>query len=106
MPNPADVTLHVSRQAPVSVSTPTAVSGDIKVSAAIGVLQGSSSGRHEYEGRIGDGKARVEVEILRPASISLHYYDPLFRRFTANDAIPPEAPRTRAASRAARMVVA
>jgi DUF4097 and DUF4098 domain-containing protein YvlB len=64
-----DVTLHVPSSASFRFYAHSS-SGDINVSAP-SVSEGSSSGRHEFQGRIGDGKARVEVE-TSSGSISLH----------------------------------
>jgi DUF4097 and DUF4098 domain-containing protein YvlB len=64
-----DVTLQVPSSASFRFYAHSS-SGDIIVSAP-SASESSSSGRHAFEGRIGDGKARVEVETSSGA-ISLH----------------------------------
>ncbi len=64
-----DVTLHVPSGASLRFYAHTA-SGDISVSAP-SVSDRSSDSRHDYEARLGDGKARVEIE-TSSGNISLH----------------------------------
>lgn len=64
-----DVSLHVPSGASFRFYAHSS-SGDINVSGP-SASETSSNGRHDYEGRIGDGKARVEVE-TSSGSISLH----------------------------------
>ncbi len=64
-----DVSLHVPSTASFRFYAHSS-SGDIHVSGP-SVSESSESGRHDYEGRIGDGKARVEIE-TSSGTISLH----------------------------------
>jgi DUF4097 and DUF4098 domain-containing protein YvlB len=64
-----DVSLHVPSTASFRFYAHSS-SGDIRVSG-LSVSESSDSGRHDYEGRIGDGKARVEIE-TSSGTISLH----------------------------------
>lgn len=64
-----DVTLHVPSSASFRFYAHTS-SGDINVSGP-SVSESSSSGRHDYQARVGDGKARVEIE-TSSGSISVH----------------------------------
>lgn len=63
-----DVTLHVSSQASFRLYAKSS-SGDID--AAIPVVMEGTAGKHELRARIGDGKARVEIE-TSSGGISLH----------------------------------
>ena len=64
-----DVTLHVPSRASFRFYAHSS-SGDINVSAP-SVSESSSSGRHDYQARVGDGKARVEIE-TSSGNISVH----------------------------------